>query len=213
MLSREYVHTSLQDGGYYEVLMGAANGAQDDWRELIAAKPKLMGGAIPRERSTFLNRRAVERICEALEGHPNVVITKRYGATIMTLNDEITLRFKKLNRRFRASNIRTIRVRDLWHRNQPLGGAFEDWINVTFGWRLDRGGMITDLAIVNEHGDRLAWIIRLTDEVVSEAEQVQTTFVGARDAEETPVFVVSLRDTNRAREVQDNASQKNKAAE
>lgn len=201
MLSQEYVNEVLTDGGYYQLMSDEIFGAENDWLSLLAAKPEIMGGAIPREKSMFLNRRIVERICDALDGHPKVAIRRRYWTAVVTINNEIVLRFKKLNEKFRTSNIKTRRVVDLWHRNRPLGGEFERWINVTFGWQMDRTGMIAELALVNELGNRPEWIIRLVDEGVVQALQTQSQFTITNIEGETPVFVAKVRDTKRALDI------------
>lgn len=203
MLSREYVHDVLTDGGYYQLLSDEIIGAQSDWYSLLASNPEIMGGAIPREKSVFLNRRAVERICGVLEGQPKVAISHKYWSSLVIINNEILLRFKSLNNGFRTSNIKTRCVEKLWFENQRLGGAFDQWINVAFGWQFDRTGMISELAVVNEFGDRLEWIIRLVDGGIGQVSQEQTQFTVANNKDETPVFVVKVRNSKRAQEIAD----------
>lgn len=213
MLSREYVEAELRNGGYLGVFETAVEGALQDWYQLIACDPSLMKGAIPRERATFLNRRVLERICEDLEHDTNVVITETHQTKIVTIRNEITLRFKKLDSGSRAMSIKTRRVKRLWYGNQPtLPGQFSEYINVTFGWQLSHAGSIKDILIVNEYQDSICWIIKVRDGKVEEGLPTQIPLpVFEQDNED--VFTLRLRNTERAQQISKDNLEENDSSE
>jgi len=203
MLSQDNVEDQLRKGkyDYLAIFEDEVRAALQEWFSLVATLPEIMAGALPRERATFLNRRAVERICKALDGNPDVVITFSHQSILITINNQITLRFKKLSRFRRTMSIRTTRVKRLWYKNmQSLPGQFEEWINVTFGWRLSGTGTITELAVVNEFNDQLQWIILITDDGGQQTLPNQLP-LPVLPSNEPDVFVAKLRDTERARRI------------
>lgn len=207
MLSRRYVEDALREGGYLLIFEEAVRRAMQSWRDVIAGSPENMSGANPRERANFLNRRIIELICEALENDPFVVITPSNQTKIITVKDEITLRFKKLNRKLRPINTKTHRVKLLWHQNaRPLPGDFQQWINLTFGWQLSRTGSLIQLAVVNELGDRLEWFIPVANERIEEVLSSQMSLFGT-EVTEPEVYTAKPRDTERARRIAEAKSQ------
>jgi hypothetical protein len=210
MLSREYVEATLQDGGYLAVFADAARGALQDWFAVIAVSPNLMASANHRERAAFLNRRIIEKICKALEVDQNAAINVVQQSTLVTINNEIPLRFKKLNGAMRAMNIKTRRVKKLWHKNmKPLPGAFENWINVTFGWQLGFTGAIKRLAVVFEFGDVLQWYIPVSGDDMQDAPLTQLPLLPQLGGSEQAGFVAIVRDTERARRIAENDKRDN----
>src|SRR5690606_11493404 len=141
-----------------------------------------------REKAAHVNRRVVEIICEKLRDDPRVAINTIHQATLITIDNEITLRFKKLRRDYRAINTRTRRVELLWHKNmKPFPGDFEKWINVTFGWIMGDAGSIKDLSIVFELHDRVEWRFEVTGSGATVQQITQLPLV--ETTEETPVYV------------------------
>lgn len=205
MLSQDYVEKALRDGGYISLFEDETHTALENWYEVIASNPEHMAGALPREKATFLNRKVIERICAKLETDANVVITSAHQTKLITINNEIMLRFKKLTRYLRPMSIQTQRVERLWYENENenqsgLPGEFAQWINVTFGWELSKAGAIRQLAIVSEFRNTLDWFISVTDGAVQHV-PVQLALQPVEDANEPAVYVATLRDTKRARDV------------
>ncbi len=120
MLTREDVESVLHDDGYLATFESVVRTALQDWRDVITASPDKMRGANQRERAVFLNRRVVELVCEALEDDPNVDRHDIEQTTIITINDEITIRFKMLDQNLRPMNTITHRVDSLWRHNMQL---------------------------------------------------------------------------------------------
>jgi hypothetical protein len=199
MLSREEVEAQLRDGGYLAIFAREVRGALQDWYKVIGANPAEMGGANSRERAVYLNRRIIERICNALEGRPGVVITKQHQAILITINNQITLRFKKLNRERRTMSTPTRRVRLLWYENIPLPGEFEEWINVTCGWLLSNAGTLLEVAVINEYNNELNWLIVASDEAEAQPMPVQLPLAPVQPSDEPQVYIAKVRDTERAR--------------
>lgn len=199
MLSQQYVNEYLRDNGYFVVFSGAVRDGIRDWLQVVAASPTIMAGAIPLERATFLNRRIIEHVCSDLGSDSNVVISKRYSVCI-TINNEITIRFKKLDWQFRPMSTKTWHVKRVWYNNAPLNnGDFENWINLSFGWKLNTAGAIIDLGLVNEYGDRVSWAIHLGNDGTGDQLVAQEPLFPSDDG--TPSYTVKLRDTERARKL------------
>lgn len=203
MLNQDYVVQALQEGGYFDVLIRVAQQAEKDWHDMVAAAPTQMEGATSYDKAVFLNRRIGELLCEALTDDPNVAINTIHRATLITINNEITLRCKKLNRHLRPMNIKTRRVVDTWYRNnRPFPGDFERWINVTFGWKPGPLGMIQGLHIVFEYGDKLEWAFELTDSGSVNSLPVPTPLPTDNGGDQVP-YVTAIRDTKRARRAEE----------
>lgn len=201
MLSRVDVENLLQDYGLKSVFDSCVKGALQDWYDNVAAKPELMAGALPRERATFVNRRVIWRIERELKGRPDIAFNHIQQQTLMTVADRVNFRFKQLNYALRPMSIRTRRVERLWfHNTTPLPGPFDQWINVTFGWKLSITGAVKALAVVNEYGGRLSWIIPVDHDDNSGMLPEQMP-LPTPPADEPQVYVARIRDTERARRI------------
>lgn len=200
MLSKEYVETALRAGGYLDIFAAAAHEGVQSWFETVANSPNTMSGAIPREKAAHVNRRIVEIICNKLENDPSVVIYTKHQSTLITIDNKITLRFKKLNGQRRTMSIKTARVKGLWHRNmKPFEGDFDDWINVAFGWQFGTAGTIIELLIVFEFDDELQWYIDITGgmQAVTQA----PTQLPLAPVDGALGYTATVRDTERARRI------------
>lgn len=197
MLTQDDVITILYQGNYLKIFATAIRTALQDWLDIVAKNPDKMEGAISLEKSTFLNRRVIEIVKHNLENDSNAVFTPSHQSHLLTIEDKITLRFKKLDRRGRPMNIPTSRVKRLWHHNEKLlPGDFEEWINVTVGWKLTAVGTIHELLIVSDLGNGNRWTIPISEDgvITPENHPLQLPIFDA----EVPAYSARVNEVKRA---------------
>jgi hypothetical protein len=105
---------------------------------------------------------SAERI---FSGQGHVVFAKQKGLRLVTFKDVISLRFKKLNKQRRTSNIQTEQQEKIAH-NLPLPG-FPLTTYAVVGYVLDTlRTKIDTLEIIRYLGDRIMWTIPLGADTV-----------------------------------------------
>lgn len=198
-----YVQNVLAENGYLNLFVEKIKLAAENWKEVLKNSPEHMSGAKSLERSVFLQRRCTELVGEALEGDYNVSTYESHMTVCFVFFEQISVRFKKLDSNKRPMNVQTKRNKDLWFKqSQPLlPGDFKRWVNITFGWQLDRfTGAIISLHVVNEFGNKIAWEfeVDMDSAVISSVSQEEFVF-----GSEEQGYTLTLRDTKRSQEIKD----------
>lgn len=90
----------------------------------------------PRTRASIVHEYIWEAILKRFDGQPEAHHTSVNGMRVLTLSDQLQLRFKKMDRQFRARNIPTTQQR-LFARQEPLPGI-PPLTKLTIGYVLNR---------------------------------------------------------------------------
>jgi hypothetical protein len=106
------------------------------WQELKFNNSEVSKPLKPRTRACYINDFVVDEIKKRFSGLPEITLSEKYGFLLLTIQDLISIRFKKLDKRGRTNNIRTHQQRELFVIQTPLPSIVPG-IKVTAGYQLD----------------------------------------------------------------------------
>jgi hypothetical protein len=120
--------------------------------------PKRYAQLSPTTRAGIVHDETVACASQVFKGlKPDVAIVPALGSIVITFQEKVALRFKKLSDNLEANNIQTKQQKDF---NQQT--LWPDLCNVTAGYRLDpTGHEIRDIQIVCWYRDELLWNIEV----------------------------------------------------
>jgi hypothetical protein len=156
LLSREGALNLLEP--YLEILNQCIDGGWSAWKKDYAHKSHILDA---RSRAAIVYAEIFHQALKSFQGLPGVKILQRPGSLMVYIGDEITLRFKKMKRSGRCSNIRTGIQRRLLAQLQ-LPGMLDGTL-VHAGYELDDLQQnVIRKAVVCQLGKEILWDIEIT---------------------------------------------------
>lgn len=156
LLSREGALNLLEP--YLEILNQCIDGGWSAWKKDYAHKSHILDA---RSRAAIVYAEIFHRALQSFQGLPGVKVLLRPGSLMIFIGEEITLRFKKMRRSGRCSNIRTVIQRRFLAQLQ-LPGMLDGTL-VHAGYELDdlQQNLIRK-AVVCQLGKEVLWDIEIT---------------------------------------------------
>ena len=140
-------------------------GAFSDWTALLARNPDETSGLTSRTQTTYIHERIVYRLskAEVSSKFPGLRVRKQRGLVLIIVKDQLALKIKKVNRKLRSRNIRTLQTARFDNQEQLIAGM-PSLTNATLGHVLDEAAAepIHIVAVCWE-GDHQHWAIRLDE--------------------------------------------------
>jgi hypothetical protein len=160
IVSKEKAESVLQP--HFDSLLDIVNGAWRDWEELGTLAPHLRAPLSNHCRARFVYDHIVRRAKLAFEGKPGIRLEEKRGFLLIHIQNILTIRFKKLDSKLRASNIQT-RQQILFSLQMDIPGLPRSTRLVT-GYRLDELQIaIEQIAVTCPNGNKLEYVIEIPD--------------------------------------------------
>ena len=160
VLSDREAHGILQN--HYPRVATCIHGAWRDYEFLIRVAPDQCLNFTPTTRANIIQNNMVKHAQQMFGQTEDVLCFENDGIFTVDFYGRIRLRFKKLDKLLRPSNIQTAQQQGF--SSQTLFGP--SYTKVTAGYRLDRSGLaIRDIHLVCWYNDALLWNIQLDEHV------------------------------------------------
>ncbi len=156
LLSREQALAHLQP--YLELLNQCIDDGWSAWKTHYAHRSHILDG---RPRAAIVYAEIVNRALEVFQGLEGVRVVRRPGSLMIYIGEDVTIRFKKMRRDGRCSNIKTVtQIRFLAQLQLP---GMVDGTLVHAGYQLDNLQQnVVRKAIVCQLYEKVLWDIELT---------------------------------------------------
>jgi len=156
LLSKEQAQALLQP--YLEILNQCIDDGWSAWKTHYSHRSHVLDG---RPRAAIVYAEIVNRALETFQGQDGVKVVRRQGSLMIYIGEDVTIRFKKIRKDGRCSNIKTVtQIRFLAQLQLP---GMVDGTLVHAGYQLDDLQQnIVRKAIVCQLNERVLWDIELT---------------------------------------------------
>jgi hypothetical protein len=125
------------------------------WRDWEALPPEDRRPLTPRTRANWLFDHTVDHAKTTLDRPPTYTLTEQPGFLVVTVEDRVAIRYKKLDEELGISGIRTGQFR-LWHEQIPLDGL-HGLTHLVAGYQVTEFGRLSGVMVVCMKGYRVLW--------------------------------------------------------
>ena len=155
----------------HNIINQCIRGALQTWKDVLSKSPDQSAVLGSRTRASFIHDNIVKSIQRELSEFPNVRMSTERGFLLVVVKETISMRFKKLNKRGRTSNIITKQQWDIYHNQVPLPD-FPAGLRVSIGYELNNTETdIQSIKVVYEKFGVSIWeykILATEDEAITQ---------------------------------------------